>query len=356
MRVQLDTNRIVVSDSVVLLDGLDDRWVKFATSNPRSTIFHHPAWSRLLAECYGYRPFVCAVCGTNAEIAAGLPVMEIDHLLSGHRWVSLPFSDYCFPLAADSQALQCLARSLEALSRKPGAPKIEIRWEFPGSVIPGRPASIVLHTLQLQPRVEKVKERIHHSHLRNVRIAQAHGVEIRRGITQKDLDAFYRLHLETRHRQGVPVQPKRYFKLLEELILKKGLGFVSLAYQDAECLAAAVFLYWKRTLTYKYGASNAAGMSLRPNHLIFWDAIQWGCNNGFDILDFGRSEVENYGLRAFKSRWGAVETPLNYSCLPLRTPSVDQGRLPMLVVRALIRRSPNWVCRLGGEVYYRYLA
>src|SRR5437762_14379830 len=36
--------------------ALDDRrWREFVESRPDSTIFHHPMWAKLLADCYGYR-------------------------------------------------------------------------------------------------------------------------------------------------------------------------------------------------------------------------------------------------------------------------------------------------------------
>jgi len=36
----------------------DPLWLDFLSKQENANIFHHPAWAGLLAECYGYRPFV----------------------------------------------------------------------------------------------------------------------------------------------------------------------------------------------------------------------------------------------------------------------------------------------------------
>ena len=47
---------------ILILEPSDERWIAFTASKPLANIFHHPAWINLMAECYGYRPFVVAVC------------------------------------------------------------------------------------------------------------------------------------------------------------------------------------------------------------------------------------------------------------------------------------------------------
>jgi len=86
----------------LLMVPSDERWVAFVNSIPNANIFHHPAWIGLMAECYGYRPFVVALCDEKGEITAGLPLMEVNSWLTGRRWVSLPFTDHCHPLSSDN--------------------------------------------------------------------------------------------------------------------------------------------------------------------------------------------------------------------------------------------------------------
>ena len=137
-------------------------------------------------------------------------------------------------------------------------------------------------------------------------------------------------------------------------MIEPGLGYVSLAYMNNECVAADIFLHWQKTITYKYSAGMDTARDLRANYLLMWDAIRWGCESGFTWLDLGRSELSNTGLRTFKERWGAEETPLTYMALPTKPADLLQSRL-MPPLHAVIRHSPAWVCQVIGELLYRYV-
>ena len=164
------------------------------------------------------------------------------------------------------------------------------------------------------------------------------------------LTAFYRLHVATRRRLGVPTQPRRFVLGLERLF-SAGLGFVLLVRSSDRIAAAAVFLTTRGTLTYKYGASDARALSARPNNLLFMEAIRWGCEHGCRSLDFGRTHWGQEGLRAFKLSWGAQERELRYRHVG-RAPRRDAHVGGALA--ALIRRSPPLAGRLIGEVLYRH--
>lgn len=341
------------SRSPLLLDPADERWLAFAESNPLSTIFHHPAWVNLLADCYGYRPFVVAMADEDGKIHAGIPIMEVKSPLTGRRWVSLPFTDHCAPLHRDVEALESLTDAVLQTAEAERVPKVELRWDYPRHSEIQSASHNVLHTVKLDPDVDSVLGRIHRMHKRNTKAAEKKGVRIEWGKQREHLDTFYGLHLETRRRQGVPIQPRKFFDLLGSTIIQQGLGFVLLAYKDDQCLAAAVFLHWRHTLIYKYGASSTEGWNLRPNNLLFWTAIHWGCENGYTLLDLGKTELANTGLREFKDRWGAEERPLTYSTVSATPPHPADGKLGG-VMRAVIQNSPPWVCEAAGALLYRH--
>jgi len=301
-----------------------------------------------VARSYGFKPFVLAICGPEGDLRAGLPVIQT----KARHWTSLPFTDHCTPLALDADSLRGLTEFVLAAYRDRGLTSLELRWPYPARPLIHPKEMFVLHNLRLDDDFEAVAKQIHSMHRRNAKNAQKRGVRIHSGAGKDELKAFYALHLETRRRQGTPVQPWGFFENLRSQVLEKGLGFILLAYHGQDCLAAAVFLHWGETLTYKYGASSAEGLSLRPNDLLFTEAIRWGCENGYKVLDFGRTDFANAGLREFKSRWGAVESPLAYSFIPA-APDGHESRL-MSLAQTVIRRSPRLVCRLTGELLYRY--
>jgi CelD/BcsL family acetyltransferase involved in cellulose biosynthesis len=332
----------------------DQRWLSLVESQSHATIFQHPSWARALADTYGYRAFAIVATDAAGHVYAGLPMMEVASPLTGRRWISLPFTDHCNPVLRDDSALKDLPAALKELRRSSGIPRVELRFCLPPH--PGLQSSqaYTLHEVELSEDVEAVYQQIHKMHRRNVRIAENEGVRIEWGTEQRHAHDYYALHLHTRRRQGVPIQPRRFFDQIAEL-LQQGLGFILLAHHEGHCVAGAVFLHWRDTLTYKYGASLPDNRKLRPNNLVMWTAIRWGCQHGFRVFDLGRTDTSNLGLREFKTRWGARETPLSYSVITTQPPKPDHNGLERFMTTA-IRSSPTWVCRVTGELLYKHFA
>jgi CelD/BcsL family acetyltransferase involved in cellulose biosynthesis len=338
---------------IIQMSPSDPRWISFLESNPDAGFFHHPVWSQLMTESYGYRPFVIALPGADGDLTAGVPLMEVNSPITGKRWVSLPFSDYCRPLYVNESALRKLVEGMIQLAAQNKILKLDLRGVYPDSPTLCAYSQHVMHDIDLRPGKEEVWKRIHQMHRRNIRIAQENDIEILHGKTIEHLRDFYRLHLYTRRRQGVPIQPWKFFERLKKLLLDRGHGFLLLAYKDQECIAGAIFLHWKAILTYKYGASKDDGLKYRPNNLVMWTAIQWGCDQGFALFDMGRTDLENTGLRTFKSRWGARETPLFYTSLGTNSIPKGEGKL-MGYMHRILQKLPTYVCRLSGELLYKH--
>jgi hypothetical protein len=342
----------ILPDSISILPLTDERWLALLNRNPDTNIFHHPAWSLLLAECYNLRPFVCAVCDTNGDVMAGLPVIEINSWITGRRWISLPFTDHCSPIFYNQIDLQYLTEYLVALS-KDNKIEIELRADYPSHPEIHRLSNFVLHKIRLAPNELEVSNRIKSTHFQRIKVAEQRGVRMEWGYNRNHIREFYRLHLMTRQRKGIPVQPWKFFNLFFGNIIQKELGYVLLAYKDDECIAGAVFMNWNKTLVYKYSASIEKARQLHAMDLILWTAIKWGCKNGYEWMDMGRTDNEDDGLRAFKRRWGADETPLTYSYIPSISRVPSSGKLKA-VMQSVIQKSPLWVCRIAGELLYRH--
>ena len=78
----------------------DSRWMNYVLENKSATIFHHPAWLRVLEETYHYGEESVAALEGDAVVGV-LPCLEIKSWLTGSRGVCLPFSDYCEPLGTE---------------------------------------------------------------------------------------------------------------------------------------------------------------------------------------------------------------------------------------------------------------
>jgi lipid II:glycine glycyltransferase (peptidoglycan interpeptide bridge formation enzyme) len=335
-----------------LLDIEDIRWGELLGGQNDVNIFQTPVWSSMLQQAYHLHPFILAHINTEGKVTAGIPIIEKKSIQGNISWVSLPYTDYCAPLSSNITEESIFYKKLNQYIIKYHERKFELRWVFPGvtSLLPKQ--DYVLHKLALQKDFSSNLKLIHPGNKQNARAARKHGLQIEISSDIQHLREFYHLHLLTRHRHGVPIQPWSYFKTIMSKLLEKDLGFIISAYQGDSCLASAMFLKWNTNLIYKYGASNPASLQLRPNDLIMEEVIHWGCDHGYTSLDFGRTDLANTGLRNFKSYWGAEETDLIYSFSPVIPPNRPVWMNNML--NQLIRNSPLWICRLIGELLYRY--
>jgi CelD/BcsL family acetyltransferase involved in cellulose biosynthesis len=342
---------------VIIVVEIDDPlWTDFVHACPAAVPFHHPAWARLLADCYGYRPFALALSGEAGQIVAGLPVLEVRSPFGNRRWVSLPFTDYCPPLAVSDEVRDRLVAGLDAVRREAGVARIEVRAALDGPKTYSRSSS-VLHTLRLEGGPEAIFRTFKRTQVQQrITKAERDGVTVRRSRSLSDLtEVFYDLHTRTRRRLGVPVQPRRLFKLFHQSIIETGLGFMQLAYLDDTPIAGAVFLSWNRTVSYKYSASDVRYLRHRPNNLVLWQAIRWAAEHDYKVFDFGRSDLDDHGLRSFKSGWGTEEEPLTYTEIAEHPPKRSLASQDKALA-GLIRRAPPSFARLLGELFYKYAA
>lgn len=327
----------------------DPDWARLGDEAPGAYVFHHPAWIRLLRRTYRYP--IAGVCAFDGgRVVAGLPVALVSSRLTGRRLVALPFSDVCPPLCvadAPDDALERVAGRL-LREREARAVRLEVRAAFrqAGAPIP----RYLEHVLELGPSVEAVRRRIAGNVRRGANKARREGLAVERRTDRAALEAFYSLHLRTRQRLGVPTQPKRFIVGLSELF-DEGLGYVALVRQGDTPAAAAVFLSGGgNVLTYKYSAADEAARRLRPMNLLFWEAVGWACDDGFERLDMGRVDVGQEGLATFKREVGADERGLAYTFVGGQ-PDRGHGTVDRALA-AVITHTPPVVGRGIGELLY----
>jgi CelD/BcsL family acetyltransferase involved in cellulose biosynthesis len=345
----------VTAPAIERLDLADPAWTAFVNRCSEATVFHHPAWAAAVAETYGLTAFLLALPG-DGGLDHALPCVELRGLTGRRRWVALPFTDHCPPLSETGSPPAELVERIAAARRALGIGDVEIRAELPSSADVHVTRETVRHVLDLRAGLDAVLDRFHPSQVRrNIRRAEREGVEVERTRAREALvDVFYRLHCLTRRRQGVPVQPRRFFERIWEQLVEPGLGYVAVARHEGEPLAAALFLSWNETTVYKFGASDDRRWDVRANHALFSDAIRTAVEEGRARFDFGRTELEQSSLRAFKSGWGADELPLRYCSVG--PPVARRSSRGAAWARPVIQHSPVWVARALGAVSYRYAA
>jgi hypothetical protein len=317
--------------------------------------FHTSAWAKVLHQTYKHHPFYLRF-SRGRRLAALIPLMEVRSPFTGCRGVCLPFSDACEPLIFDPDAVDLVRDRIVHFARERRWKHLEIRGGKFFQVVSSSAATFYGHTLDLRRHVDELHERFDSPVRRAIRKAERSNVSALVVRNRQAIDDFYRLHVQTRRRHGLPPQPASFFLNIYEHIIKPGLGFTVFAQLDSRPIAAAIFFRFGKNALYKYGASDKRFQEFRANNLVMWHGIQFLVRTGAEKLHFGRTDCENDGLRRFKLSWGTQEEVINYYRVD------SSGRQCVTPVRRdsgfhkkVFGRLPLVFNRLAGSIIYPHL-
>lgn len=304
-------------DCLVINPLEDSGWDSLLATHPDNSCFQSAAWARVLHETYGHEPlYFCQVA--QGQLRGLLPVMEIASRLTGRRGVSLPFTDLCPPLfsaeSTDWAPYDQAVRTGEAR----GWRYLECRGDI--SRWPHASPSVTFygHAVDLRPGQEALFKNLSSSVRRGIKRAVASGLRVEFSTDPQAMDHFYALHCLTRCRHQLPPQPFRFFASIARHMVRNDRGVIASVYLQDKPIAAAVFFCQNGEAFYKFGASDYAFQSYRPNNLLMWESIKWFESKGCKSFDMGRTSLANEGLRHFKHGFGAQERTIEYGKYDLR--------------------------------------
>lgn len=328
-------------------------WAGFVDAHPDASPFHLPVWISTVADCYGFDSSILAA-RTGSELLAGVPVIVARTPLGAPRWVSLPFSDSCPVLLGKGVESEAVTTALRDYVFEQGVSGLEVRGSMPAL------EGIYPEDAGYEHKVELPSDpsalRIRKSMRNNRNVAKREGIEVTYETSTAAVEEYYQLHTLTRQRQGVPVQPHRFFRMIGERLISAGHGFVAHARRDDEILASGIYLAHNQQVVAKFGASDHERRGTGAGVLLDWEVMVRSSRDGYRILDFGRTDTDADGLRSYKEGLGATEYPLRYTRISRTPPKPHILRSNSAAAAWIIRHSPQWVCRGLGELFYRFAA
>jgi len=315
---------------------------------------------QVLAETYGLEARAYVALDAAEEPKAGIPFCRITDLM-GERIVTLPFSDYCDPLVANSEQWSCLIDTLLA-ERCP----IVVRCLH--NSVPRTDDRFMLvkqakwHGMDLQPDLDSLWQGLHDSSRRAINKARRDGVEVRIAQEEDDLRAFFEMHLRVRkYKYRLLAQPYHFFENIWRHFIETQNGVLMMAFYCGEIIGGVMFLEWKDTLYYKFNASALADLSHRPNDLLIWEGIKYGRAKGYTYLDFGLSDWDQEGLVRYKRKFATQEKTISFLRYTPDEAATQQekqvrGLLSQLTDLFTDESVPDRVTDRAGDVLYGYFA
>ncbi|HSK96964.1 MAG TPA: hypothetical protein VK891_10140, partial [Euzebyales bacterium] len=213
--------------TVTDVDALaDPRWEALVTANA-TTVFHSPRWLRVLAGTYGFPIRARLLADAAGATTAGMTYVTVADFMDT-RIVSLPFSDFCDPVATDTAQWRALIDGLVARCAR-----IDLRCLHNDLPLADPRFAVVdralWHAIDVHPDQDAMWQALPGAARRALRKAQASDVTVRAGESEADMRAFYDLHLRVRkYKYGLLAQPYGFFSQIWEQFIASGHGVLLL--------------------------------------------------------------------------------------------------------------------------------
>jgi len=292
-----------------------DKWLSAAGNCPYATYFHTPYWYELILPNGGY---TAAEVTFNDGASAIIPVAEIKRfgglLVDNFSSPGGNYGGWISESILNEEHVNILSKIL--LSKKNLIFRINPYDESAARTLASSPFASVgfTHTLDLTIGEEELYRRTSRCHKRGVRRAAGEGVVVEPAASWDDWERYYGLYEDSlaRWKAGGPelrtrvVYPLELFRRLYENM--SGHEILWLARKDGAAIAGLLCFYWNGHSVSWHGAASAEFFELRPNNILYWEAILDALRKGYKIFDFNPSGGYE-GVESFKDRFGTERRP-----------------------------------------------
>ncbi len=148
-------------------------------------------------------------------------------------------------------------------------------------------------------------------------------------------------------------QPRTWFRNLLECMGDK--LQIRLTRKNGVPIVAMLTLQHQFCVVYKYGCSDERFHSLGGIPFLFWRLVEESKESGAEKIDFGRTDLNNEGLIAFKDRFGTTRKLLTY-CRYTRKAKRGVATLrDSRAVQQFFSFLPEAVSSAASRVLYRHI-
>ncbi|AOV06817.1 lipid II:glycine glycyltransferase FemX [Sporosarcina ureilytica] len=135
------------------------------------------------------------------------------------------------------------------------------------------------------------------------------GVEVRYSRSDEDINLLHETYRTMAERNKITIRSKEYFKQIRDSYED---ARVYIATHEDDLLAAALTINYNGKMYYLYAGSTNIKRNLNPNHVINYEMIKWGLEEGAEQYDFGGFFEIGDGLYNFKKSFCDKDGPVEY--------------------------------------------
>jgi len=159
--------------------------------------------------------------------------------------------------------------------------------------------------LDLSNGAQEVFRQFTENRRRNIRLATKHNVEVFQASAREDFSAFYEVFLSWRKTERKSIEgPQVPFETFEKAFSLRSNRRLFLARYSGKIIAGTTVRFFpKGLLEYAANASLDEYLHIRPNDLLLWKTVEWGCQEGFPRYSLG-------GAHPFLRKSGGTVLPI----------------------------------------------
>jgi FemAB-related protein (PEP-CTERM system-associated) len=279
---------------------------------------HLSGWCDVLKRTYGYETSYL-MAQEGGQVVGVLPLFIVRSILVGTSATTMPGG-----LCADSPevATALIARGKE-IAEEAGASRLAIqdsRKEWPGGL--NTASQHVNWVVEVNGDTDALWKGLHKNVRRQVRMARKNGLTAEVDRVGDRVDDFYEVLSRFTHQIGTPLFGKAFVENIVELF--PGGFTIAMVYSGEKPVGAYFSLLMGDRSWGTWGGTLHEYLEQRAVYLAYWEVLRDASENGYCLVDMGRSEVES-GRSKFKSQWGGLSAPIYQQVAAVEGQQTDES-------------------------------
>jgi serine/alanine adding enzyme len=319
----------------------------FVRESAAASVYHDYRWIPVIEKSFGHR--CCYLLCENGEgvTVGALPLVHLKSLLFGNFLVSMPYFNYGGVCTEQPAACELLIDEASRKARELGARHIEFRQERPmENGFPDKTSKVSMRRA-LPASASDLWNSLPSKLRSQIRKPQKAGMTVRIA-RHEELENFYRIFSVNMRDLGTPVYPKRFFQNILDHFPDN--SWICTVFSGGVPLASGFLVGFKEKLEIPWASSLRKYNRSGSNMLLYWSCLEFGCDRGFRVFDFGRSTNGESTYR-FKEQWGATPHPMHWQYWQAKDgamPEINPHNPKYRIAIATWKRLPVSLTRLLG--------
>lgn len=288
--------------NLIVLEELDEKWDQFISAHS-NLLFHTSLWHRVIKEGYGCQMRYVVLQDLDRWLCA-LPGMIMGNRLFRIFYSLVPYGGFI----GERKHIPQFVSLLRNWVRGEKIQRIQIvdlhiknKQELPDFNC----VESYRHVLELEGKsADQIWKGYKDSLKRNIKAALRSDLVFEEIRSREQVDQFYHLYLDSMRRNKALIRyPIQLFQKIYDSLVPEFSDMFFTKYHGRP-IAGIVIIYSEETAHYFHGGSATEYLHLKPNDLLFHNAIKIAKEKGKSCFDFMGSSRNMLSLIQFKDKWG----------------------------------------------------